>query len=138
MTALNGMITDWELYEAPQEQEGICIPPDDLTHEDLFDLQNVPVGFAYKDQLSPRLHQDVFEVAKKFNEDQLLSYHMAPMLSDMGTNFRAMLYQHALSRAGLDATPLRDMLTKLDLVVDQAIVHSWLNQVDYDQIKQYI
>ena len=88
--------------------------------------------------MSPRLHQDVFEVAKKYNEDQLLSYHMAPMLSDMGTNFRAMLYQHALSRAGLDATPLRDMLTKLDLVVDQVIAHSWLSQVDYDQIKRYI
>ena len=138
MMALNGMITDWELYVAPQEEEGICLPPEDLTHEDLFDLQNVPVGFAYKDQLSPQLHQDVFEVAKKYNEDQLLSYHMAPMLSDMGTNFRAMLYQHALSRAGLDATPLRDMLIKLDLVVDQAIAHSWLNKVDYDQIKRYI
>ena len=109
MVALNGMITDWELYETPQEEEGICIPPDDSTPEDLFDFQNVPVGFAYKDQLSPQLHQDAFEVAKKYTEDQLLSYHMAPMLSDMGTNFRAMLYQHALSRAGLDATPLRDM-----------------------------
>ena len=63
---------------------------------------------------------------------------MAPMLSDMGTNLRAMLYQHALGRAGLDATPLRDMLTKLDQVVDQVIAHSWLNEVDYNQIKQYV
>ena len=43
-----------------------------------------------------------------------------------------MLYQHALSRAGLDATPLRDMLTKLDSVIDHAIDHSWLNEVDYE------
>ena len=100
----------------------------------MFDFQNVPVGFTYRDQLSPQLHQDVFEVAKKYTEDQLLSCHMIPMLSDMGTNLRAMLYQHALSRAGLDITPLRDMLTKLDLVVDQAIAHSWLNEVDYGQI----
>ena len=57
---------------------------------------------------------------------------MAPMLSDMGTNLRAMLYQHALSRAGLDSTSLREMLTKLDSVIDQAIAHSWLNEVDYE------
>ena len=80
----------------------------------------------------------LLSIAKKYSEDQLLSHHMAPMLSDMGTNLRAMLYQHALSRAGLDATPLRDMLTKLDPVIDQVIEHSWLNKVDYEQIKEYI
>ena len=138
MMALNGMITDWELYECPQKEHLVCIPPEDLTPQDLFDFQKVPVGFAYQDHLSPQLHQEAFEIAKKYSEDQLLSCHMAPMLSDTGTNLRAMLYQHALSRAGLDTTPLRDMLTKLDSIIDQAIAHSWLNDVDYNQVKQYI
>ena len=138
MMALNGMITDWELYESQQEETLVCIPPEDLTPQDLFDFQNVPVKLSYRDHLSPQLHQEAFDIAKKYTEDQLLSCHMAPMLADMGTNLRAMLYQHALSRAGLDTTPLRDMLTKLDSVVDQVIAHSWLNEVDYDQIKQYV
>ena len=138
MMALNGMITDWELYESQQEETLVCIPPEDLTPQDLFDFQNVPVKLSYRDHLSPQLHQEAFDIAKKHTEDQLLSCHMAPMLADMGTNLRAMLYQHALSRAGLDTTPLRDMLTKLDSVVDQVIAHSWLNEVDYDQIKQYV
>ena len=30
MTALTGMITDWELYECPQEEQLVCIPPEDL------------------------------------------------------------------------------------------------------------
>ena len=91
LMALNGMIADWELVDPPPEEQVICIPPDDFNHLDLLDFQNVPVGFAYKEQLSPRLHQDVFDIAKRYTEDQLLSYHMAPMLSDTGTNFRAML-----------------------------------------------
>ena len=33
--------------------------------------------------------------------------------TSMGTNVRAILYQHALSRAGLDQTPLRDAMTSL-------------------------
>ena len=138
MMAVSGMITDWELYDCPPEEQLVCIPPEDLAPIDLFDFQNVPVGSTYLDQLSPQLHRDAFEVAKKYTEDQLLSCNMVPMLSDMGTNLRAMLYQHALSRAGLDTNPLRDMLTKLDLVVDQAIAHFWLNKVDYQQITQYI
>ena len=138
MMALNGMITDWELYEPQEEETLVCIPPEDLTPQDLFDFQNVPVKLSYRDHLSPQLHEDAFEIAKKYTEDQLLSCHMAPMLADTGTNLRAMLYQHDLSRAGLDTTPLRDMLTKLDTVVDQVIAHSWLNEVDYDQIKQYV
>ena len=138
MMAVSSMITDWELYDCPPEEQLVCIPPEDLTPMDLFDFQNVPVGSTYQDQLSLQLHRDAFEVAKKYTEDQLLSYNMVPMLSDMGTNLRAMLYQHALSRVGLDTNPLRDMLTKLDLIVEQAIAHSWLNKVDYQQIKQYI
>ena len=135
---VSGMITDWELYDCPEDQGMVCIPPEDLSQEDLVDFQRVPVEFAHRDHLSPRLHEEAYDIAQKYSEDQLLSHHMAPMLSDMGTHLRAMLYQHDLSRAGLDTTPLRDMLTKLDSVIDQVIDHSWLNEVDYDQIKEYI
>ena len=138
MLGVAGMITDWELYECPEEVCLVCIPPEDLSPQDLFDFQNVPVPLVQRDYMDPKLHEEAFDIAKKYSEDRLLSYHMAPMLSDMGTNLRAMLYQHALSRAGLDATPLRDMLTKLDPVIDQVIEHSWLNKVDYEQIKEYI
>ena len=138
MLGVAGMLTDWELYECPEEVCLVCIPPEDLSPQDLFDFQNVPVPLVQRDYMDPKLHEEAFGIAKKYSEDQLLSHHMAPMLSDMGTNLRAMLYQHALSRAGLDATPLRDMLTKLDPVIDQVIEHSWLNKVDYEQIKEYI
>ena len=138
MMALSGMITDWEMYEAPTEEHMVYIPPEDLTAEDLFDFQNVPVRFAYQEHISPQLHEEAYDIARKYSEDQLLTRHMAPMLSDMGSNLRAMLYQHALSRAGLDATPLRDMLAKLDSVINHAIDHSWLNEVDYDLIKKYV
>ena len=63
---------------------------------------------------------------------------MAPMLMDMGTNVRAILYQHAISRAGLDSTPLRDILANLPSVINQVIDHAWLNEVDLEQIKDYI
>ena len=60
------------------------------------------------------------------------------MLVDMGTNVRAILYQHALSRAGLDSTPLRDRLADLSPIINQVIDHSWLNEVDIEQVKEYI
>ena len=60
------------------------------------------------------------------------------MLMDMGTNVRAILYQHAISRAGLDSTPLRDTLANLTSVINQVIDHAWLNKVDFEQIKDYI
>ena len=81
---------------------------------------------------------ETLRIAKKYTEDQLLAYHMAPMLMDMGTNVRAILYQHAISRAGLDTTPLRDTLANLTSVINQVIDHAWLNKVDLEQIKDYI
>ena len=73
-----------------------------------------------------------------YTEDQLLTHHMAPMLISMGSNVRAILYQHALSRAGLDQTPLRDALTNLLPIVNEVIDHAWLQQIDYQAIKTYI
>ena len=60
------------------------------------------------------------------------------MLGHMGTNVRAILYQHALSRAGLDTTPLRDVLTSLAPLINQVIDHAWLSKVDYDQVEEYV
>ena len=113
-------------------------PPEDLSFDDLFDFQNVPVPLVQRGYMDKQLHEEAFAIAKRYTEDQLLVFHMAPMLSDMGTNVRAMLYQHALSRAGLDTTPLRDKLTNLEPIIDQVIEHSWLSRVDYEQIKEYI
>ena len=64
MVALNGMITDWELYEAPEEEYLVCIPPEDLTPKDLFDFQNVPVQLAYRDHLSPQLHEKLLKLPR--------------------------------------------------------------------------
>ena len=84
------------------------------------------------------LHREAFSIARKHSEDQLLAFHVAPMLVDMGTNVRAILCQHALSRAGLDSTPLRDTLANLSPIINQVIDHSWLNEVDSEQVKEYI
>ena len=77
-------------------------------------------------------------MANTYSEDQLLAHHMAPMLMTMGTNVRAILYQHALSRAGLDATPLRDALTNLAPIMNHVIDHAWLNKVNFEQIQEYV
>ena len=84
------------------------------------------------------MHQRAYDVATNYTEDQLLTHHMAPMLISMGTNVRAILYQHALSRAGLDKTPLRDALTNLLTIVNEVIDHAWLQPIDYQAIKMYI
>ena len=85
-----------------------------------------------KESWDKELHREAFSIARKHTEDQLLAFHMAPMLLDMGTNVRAILYQHALSRAGLDFTPLRDTLANLSPIINQVIDHAWLNEVDID------
>ena len=114
------------------------IPPEDLSHQDLFNLQNVPISTGPQGYMDVDLHREAFSIAQKYSEDQLLSHNMVPMLSDMGTNFRAMLYRHALSREGLDSTPLRDMLTQLDPIINQVIEHAWLQPVNYSQVKEFI
>ena len=136
MLGVAGMITDWELYETPQEVSLVCIPPEDMSLDDFINLRYVPL--VPRESWDKALHREAFGIAQKHTEDQLLAHHMAPMLTDMGTNVRAILYQHALSRAGLDSTPLRDTLANLASVINQVIDHAWLNEVDFEQIKDYI
>ena len=138
MLGVAGMITDWELCDCPEEVCLVCIPPEDLSFDDLINFKHVPIPLVQRESMDKKLHEEAFGIAYRHSEDQLLAFHMAPMLSDMGTNVRAILYQHALSRAGLDTNPLRDTLTNLEPVINQVIDHSWLSKVDYEQIKEYI
>ena len=136
MLGVAGMITDWELYDIPEESSLVSIPPDDMSLDDFIDFKNVPI--IQKESWDKELYREAFSIARKHSEDQLLAFHMAPMLVEMGTNVRAVLYQHALSRAGLDSTLLRDTLADLSPIINQVIDHSWLNEVDIDQVKEYI
>ena len=136
MLGVAGMITDWELHDTPDESSLVCIPPDDTSLDDFVNFQSVPL--VQRESWDKALHREAFGIAKKYTEDQLLAHHMAPMLMDMGTNVRAILYQHAISRAGLDSTPLRDTLANLAPILNQAIDHAWLTEVDLEEIQDYI
>ena len=99
-----------------------------MSLEDFVNFKYVPL--AQRESWDKELYREAFGIANKYTEDQLLAYHMAPMLMDMGSN--------VLSRAGLDSTPLRDTLANLASVINQVIDHAWLSKVDLDQIKDYI
>ena len=122
--------------DTPDESSLVCIPPDDMSLDDFVNFQHVPL--VQRESWDKDLHREAFGIANKYTEDQLLAHHMAPMLMDMGTNVRAILYQHALSRAGLDSNPLRDTLTNLAPVINQVIDHAWLTEVDLEEIQDYI
>ena len=136
------------MYETPEEVGLVCIPPDNMgippdnmAYEDLVNLKYVPV--VQRPSWDKEVHRNIFQIATKYTEDQLLAHHMAPMLMNMGTNLRAILYRHALSRAGLDATPLRDALTNLESTtneknINEVIDHAWLNKVDFEQMREYV
>ena len=68
----------------------------------------------------------------------LPSISMSPLLEFCGANLRAHLYQQALSRAGLDKTPMRDTLKVLNTLVLDIIVHDWLRPRDWELIKKYL
>ena len=88
--------------------------------------------------LDGETYGSVLDKVTSVAEDQLLSFHMSPMLKCMGTNVRAHLYHHALSRAGFDKTPLRDALKALEAVVDEAIEHDWLQEADFEKLQDYV
>ena len=62
---------------------------------------------------------------------------MLPMIKVMGTNLKAMMYQCALSRSGLNRTPLRDALTKANTepILDDVISQDWLNEIYYEEVQ---
>ena len=114
----------------------MCIPPEDFSFDDFINLRYVPV--VQRESWDREVHRNAFRVANKYSEDQLLAHHMTPMLMHMGTNVRAILYQHALSRAGLDSTPLRDVLTNLAPIINQVIDHAWLSKVDLRKLENIL
>ena len=96
----------------PEEDESLAhSPPDDLSYEDFVKFREVRL--IQREPWDRRVYKQAFDIATNYTEDQLLAHHMSPMVIRMGINLRATLYQHALSRAGLDETPLRDALTNL-------------------------
>ena len=136
MMDIVNLITQWTLFEPPDEESLVCTPPEDLSFEDFINLRYVPV--VQRESWDREVHRNAFRIANKYSEDQLLAHHMTPMLMHMGTNVRAILYQHALSRAGLDSTPLRDVLSNLAPIINQVIDHAWLSKVDFEEIREYI
>ena len=136
MNDIVSLITQWTLLEPEDEESLVFIPPDDLSYDDFLNFAHVQLN--QREPWDRRAHHKAFETATTYTEDQLLSHHMAPMLSGMGTNVRAVLYQHALSRAGLNPTPLRDALPNLLPIVNEVTEHAWLQRVDYGTIKDYI
>ena len=84
------------------------------------------------------LYALAFKAATRLTEDQLLSLHMAPMLLRMGTNVRAILHHHALNRAGLEKSPLRDALSNLHPILNEVIEHDWLHEVDFNNLQQFM
>ena len=108
MNDIVSMIAKWNLYDPEEEEALVSIPPDDLSFEDFVNLRHVPL--IIRESWDREVYKTVFGTITKYSEDQLLAHHMAPMLVCMGTNVRAILYKYALSRAGLDPTPLRGCL----------------------------
>ena len=136
MNDIVSLITKWTLFEPDEEIGLVCIPPDDLSFDDFVNFRHVPL--VQRESWDREVHRTIFETATAYSEDQLLAHHMAPMLIGMGTNVRAIMYQHALSRAGLDPTPLRDALTNLEPIIDQVIEHAWLDRADFARIKDCV
>ena len=79
-----------------------------------------------------------YDLATRHSEDQLLAFHMAPMLNRMGINVRAIMYHHALSRAGLDKTPLRDALSNLHSILNEFVEHAWLREADFKTLQKLL
>ena len=116
----------------PEEDECLAYsPPDDLSFDD-------SVKFSRRDSWDRRAYLQAYDVATNYTEDQLLAHHMTPMLIRKGINVRAILYQYALSRAGLDQTPLRDALTDLHPILNEVIEHAGLQRVEFEAVRQYI
>ena len=111
------LITHWTLLEPEDQESLVFIPPDDLSHDDFLNFAHVQLN--QREPWDRTAHHKAFETATTYTEDQLLQHHMAPMLIGMGTNVRAVLYQHALSRAGMNPTPLRDALTNLLPIINE-------------------
>ena len=136
MNEIVNLITKWSFCDPEEEEALVSIPPEDLSFDDFVNLRHVPL--ILRESWDREVYRTVFETTTKHTEDQLLAHHMAPMLMSMGTNVRAIMYKHALSRAGLDLTPLRDALTNLEPLINEVIEHVWLDMADFDTVKDYL
>ena len=136
MNDIVNLITKWILCDPEEEEALVSIPPEDLSFDDFVNFRHVPL--ILRESWDREVYRTVFDITTKYTEDQLLAHHMAPMLMSMGTNVRAIVYKHALSRAGLDPTPLRDALTNLEPLINEVIEHAWLDVVDFDTVKDYL
>ena len=128
---VSNLIAEWLLNEPPKDTRFASFPTE-VDVQSLMTLQDIPLlrrppidGETYNTGCYTALAR-----ATAVTEDQL-SFHMSPMLKHTGINVRAHLYQHALSRAGLDKTPLRDILKTFDRIVDEVSEHDWFQPVDF-------
>ena len=125
MNEIVNLITKWILCDPEEEEALVSIPPEDLSFDDYVNFRHVPL--ILRESWDREVYRTVFDITTTYTEDQLLAHHMAPMLMSMGTNVRAIMYKHALSRAGLDPTPLRDALTNLEPLINEVIEHAgWM------------
>ena len=62
MSGVAGMITDWELYDIPEESSLVSIPPDDMSLDDFVEFKNVPI--IQKESWDKELHREAFSIAR--------------------------------------------------------------------------
>ena len=135
LTEVVNFITQWHL-NVPPEDEFMAFPPPEMTFRDYWDFQRAALN--RRESWDGSAYTFAFDAATKVTEDQLLSFHITPMLLRMGSNVRAILYHHALNRAGLEKSPLRDALSNLHSIVNEAIEHDWLHEVDFENLQYYM
>ena len=73
MNDIVNMISGWTLCEPDEEDELVCIPPDDLSFDDFVNFRHVPV--IQRDAWDQEVHQTVFKTVTAYSEDQLLAHH---------------------------------------------------------------
>ena len=76
MNDFASLITKWTLFEPDEEVSLVCIPPDDLSFDDLVNFRYVPL--VQRESWDREVHRTVFETTTWHTEDQLLAHHMAP------------------------------------------------------------
>ena len=135
MIGIVDLIAQWSLIE-PEPDDFLTYCPENLSFDDLVKFSESQLN--RRDSCDKGVYQQAYDLATRHTEDQLLAFHMTPMLCRMGINVRAIMYHHALNRAGLDKTPLRDALTNLHPILNEVIEHAWLQKVDFEALKQYL
>ena len=131
--ALANLITNWVL-EKPEDGELLASFPGEYPGSKFVeDLKDVPI--ETRNPQGQGLYKHATQAVAAYSEDEFISFHMALLLKYSGTNLRAHLYQHAMSRAGLETTPVRDTLKVLDSIVKYAFDHDWLWLRDWSKLK---